>query len=215
MTHLASAEDFTASQTEDQIQRFQAFLDEIHSFGIHAPLMHISSTNAIAYGRRAAWQTAVRPGLSLYGYVSSPKGSPPERLLQPQPALTWKAAVLAVKCVPEGALVGYNGTYRTSRPTRIAVIGAGYADGYPHQLGNRGKVLISGILAPVIGAVSMDLLTVDITDCPEVRPGHAVTLLGRDGTLSMDAQDIATLAGTIPYTILCGIGKRVQRQYID
>lgn len=215
MTHLASAEDFTLSQTEDQIRRFFTVVHELRSLGVHAPLFHLSSTNAIAYGRRAAWQTLVRPGLSLYGYVSPPRGTPPERLLQTQPALTWKASVLAVKHLPGGVLVGYNGRYRTSRPTRMAVVAAGYADGYPHQLGNKGKVLVKGILAPVMGAVSMDLLTVDVTDCPEVAPGDAVILLGRERGVSVDAQEIASLAGTISYAILCGIGKRVHRRYVD
>jgi alanine racemase len=94
------------------------------------------------------------------------------------------------------------------------VLAAGYADGYPHRLVNKGKVIIHGHLAPIVGSVSMDLLTVDVTDCPPVIPGDSAILLGRAEGVSMDAQDIARLAETIPYAILCGIGRRVKRVYV-
>jgi len=90
-----------------------------------------------------------------------------------------------------------------------------YADGYPYQLRNKGKVLVKGAVAPLIGAVSMDLLTVDVTDCPPVEPGETVVLLGHENGICVDAQEPATLAGTIPYAILCSIGKRVHRRYVD
>jgi alanine racemase len=215
MTHLASAEDFTSPQTDEQIRTFFELCDRLRSTAANPSFIHLSSTNAIAYGRREAWHNLVRPGLSLYGYVSPALGTPPECLLPVEPALMWKAAVLAVKDLPEAALVGYNARFRTRRPTRTAVVAAGYADGYPHSLGNTGKVIVNGVLAPIIGAVSMDLITVDITDCPLLVPGDTVTLLGRQNSASMDAQDISTLAGTIPYAILCGINRRVNRQYVD
>jgi alanine racemase len=215
MTHLASAEDFISAQTDNQISAFLSTIDGLSSGEVKPPFIHLSSTNAIAYGRRQAWQNLVRPGLSIYGYVSHAFGDPREQLLQVKPALTWKSAVLAVKDLPEGTLVGYNGTFRTARPTRTAVLATGYADGYPQWLGNKGKVIVNGVLAPIIGAVSMDLITVDISDCPSVAPGGTVTLLGRQNGVSMDAQEIAALAGTIPYAILCNIGRRVSRQYVD
>ena len=215
MTHLASSEDFTSSQTDDQINRFMELCEKLRCITANAPSIHLSSTNAIAYGRREAWHNLVRPGLSLYGYVTPALGEPRARLLQVSPSLAWKAAVLAVKDLPSGALVGYNARFRTCRPTRAVVVAAGYADGYPHNLGNTGKVIVNGVLAPIIGAVSMDLMVVDVTDCTPVMPGDAVILLGRQDNTSMNAQDIATLAGTIPYAILCGVNKRVDRHYID
>jgi alanine racemase len=215
MTHFASAEDFASSQTDDQISTFFEIKDVLCSFGLKPSFIHLSSTNALAYGRRQAWQNLVRPGLSLYGYVSPAVGNPPEYLLPVRPALTWKAAVLAVKDLPEGACVGYNARFRTRRPTRLAVLAAGYADGYPHQLGNTGRVIVDGVLAPIVGAISMDLITVDVTDCPSLVAGDTVTLLGEQNGVSMNAQDIAALAGTIPYAILCSIGKRVHRRYVD
>jgi alanine racemase len=98
---------------------------------------------------------------------------------------------------------------------RIAVLAAGYADGIPHRLGNRGQVIVKGKLAPVVGSVSMDLTTIDITDCPEVHAGEAVTMLGSEGAVSIDAQQMAKWAGTISYAVLCGIHARVKRVYVD
>jgi alanine racemase len=215
MTHLASAENFESAQTDEQTDRFVGLCSQLcQSVSSPPAYLHMAASSAIAYGRRNAWHTLVRPGLSLYGYVSEPVGEPKAHLFKVFPALTWKAAVIAVKDLPSGTLIGYGGRYRTERPTRTAVLAAGYADGYPHRLVNKGKVIIHGHLAPIVGAVSMDLLTVDVTDCPPVIPGDSAILLGRAEGVSMDAQDIARLAETIPYAILCGIGRRVKRVYV-
>ena len=156
------------------------------------------------------------PGHAVYGYVSPvAKGTAPPPLLDVRPALTWKTAVLAVKDLPAGALVGYGGMFRTAQPTRIAVLAAGYADGIPHRLSNKGRVIANGHLAPIIGAVSMDLTTIDVTHCPPLAVGDPVTLLGSEGGVSIDAQQIARIAGTISYSVLCGIHARVKRIYID
>jgi alanine racemase len=113
-----------------------------------------------------------------------------------------------------GARVGYGGTFRTERPTTIAVLAAGYADGIPHRLSNRGKVIAQGRLVPVVGAVSMDLTTIDVTDVDGLQEGDAVTLLGSEGGVSLNAQQIARWAGTISYAVLCGISARVPRVYV-
>jgi Alanine racemase len=124
----------------------------------------------------------VRPGHAIYGYTSPARGaSAPENRLAVKPALTWKAAVLAVKSLPEGALVGYGGIYRAPKPMRIAVLAVGYADGLPHRLSNRGKVIAGGKLVPILGAVSMDVTTIDASSCPELQVGDPVTLLGAEG----------------------------------
>jgi alanine racemase len=96
---------------------------------------------------------------------------------------------------------------------RIAVIAAGYADGIPHRLGNRGQVIVKGKLAPVAGAVSMDLTTIDVTSCPDLKAGESVTLLGTEGNVSINAQQMAKRAGTISYAVLNGIHARVKRIY--
>jgi alanine racemase len=216
MTHFASSANYSTTQTEEQMEAFTAVCGELARAGVQPPILHMSSSTPIAYGRRGAWQRMVRPGHAIYGYVSQiAKGAAPPRLLDVRPALEWKAAVLAVKDLPAGALVGYGGMYRTAQPSRIAVLAAGYADGIPHRLSNKGRVIAKGRWAPIIGAVSMDLTTIDITNCPPMAPGDAVTLLGSEGGISIDAQQIARMAGTISYSVLCGIHARVKRIYVD
>jgi alanine racemase len=214
MSHFASATDFTSSQTEDQIQEFHRIAEALAARGLRPELMHLSSTNAIAYPRRSAWMQLVRPGHALYGYVSPARGHAPHPVFAVQPALSWKARIVTVKDVPAGAKVGYGGSFIAPAPMRIAVLAAGYADGVPHRLSNKGKVIAGGRFAPMIGTVSMDVTTIDITQSPHLKPGDAVTLLGREGDLSLDAQQIAKTAGTISYNVLAGIGNRVKRFYI-
>ena len=220
MTHFASAANYASKQTEEQLQVFRGICSELARASVNPPILHLASSTPIAYGRRDAWQRMVRPGHAIYGYVSpvaqgAAKGTAPQPVLNVRPALAWKTAVLAVKDLPAGALVGYGGIYRTTQPTRIAVLAAGYADGIPHRLSNKGRVIANGHYAPIIGAVSMDLTTIDITHCPSLTPGDAVTLLGSEGGVSIDAQQIARVAGTISYSVLCGIHARVKRIYID
>lgn len=214
MTHFASAADYTTTQTEEQIERFRRVCDSLQAASIRADYFHLSSTIPIAYGRRVAWGSMVRPGHAIYGYISPTRGSAPPKDLCVKPALTWKASVLAVKDIEEGSLVGYGGMFRAPRAMRIAVLAAGYADGIPHRLSNRGRAIACGKFAPIVGAVSMDLTTIDITQAPHLKPGDAVTLLGREGDASIDAQQIARTAGTISYSVLCGISSRVRRIYV-
>jgi alanine racemase len=212
MTHFASAANYSSTQTDDQLRAFQSICSELARAGVNPPILHLSSSTPVAYGRRDAWQRMVRPGHAIYGYVSTiARGTAPPRLLDVKPALSWKASVLAVKDLPAGALVGYGGMHRTTHPSRIAVLAAGYADGIPHK----GRVIANGHWAPILGAVSMDLTTIEITHCPPLMPGDAVTLLGSEGGLSIDAQQMARTAGTISYSVLCGIHARVKRIYVD
>lgn len=216
MTHFASAANYASSQTEEQTRMFTNVCSELAGAGVNPPFLHLASSTPVAYGRRDAWQRMVRPGHAIYGYVSPvAKGTAPPRLLDVRPALTWKTAVLSVKDLPAGALVGYGGIFRATQPTRIAILAAGYADGIPHRLSNKGRVIVNGQLAPILGAVSMDLTTIDVTHCAPVAVGDAVTLLGSEAGLSIDAQQIARIAGTISYSILCGIHARVKRIYVD
>ncbi len=215
MTHFASAGNYTSPQTAQQIERFEEVLAALRRAGLAPRYVHSSATIPVAYGRRDAWGNLVRPGHAIYGYVSPARGAASPSLLAVKPALTWKAAVLAVKEIEPGALIGYGGIHRAERPMRIAVLAAGYADGIPHRLSNRGSVIAKGVMVPIVGAVSMDLTTIDATACLDLRAGDAVTLLGADGGLSIDAQQIAKIAGTISYSVLCGISARVKRVFVD
>src|SRR5437588_894822 len=189
MTHFASAADYLSDHTERQIHTFEGVCAELARDGISPDYVHLSSTIPLAYGRREAWGNMVRPGHGIYGYVSpASKGHAPERVLDVKPALSWKASVLAIKDLPAGALVGYGGMFRAPHAMRIGVLAAGYADGIPHRLSNRGKVIAHGKLASIVGAVSMDLTTIDVTHCPQLQVGDAVTLLGAEGDVAIDAQ---------------------------
>ncbi|HVP48541.1 MAG TPA: alanine racemase [Bryobacteraceae bacterium] len=214
MTHFASAADYTSTQTEEQTDYFSRIIEQLRAAGFTPPHIHMSSTNALAYRRNPSWLTMVRPGHALYGYVSPARGNAPKPLLKVRPVLTWKAKILTVKEIPEGARVGYGGVFRAAGPMRIAVLAAGYADGVSHRLSNKGKVIAAGKLVPILGTVCMDLTTIDISQTPPLAPGDEVTLLGREGDASLDAQQIARMAGTISYAILCGIGARVERLYV-
>ncbi|MBM3783195.1 MAG: alanine racemase [Acidobacteria bacterium] len=213
MTHFASAPNYDRPQTDEQVATFTEVLQHLRAGGVHPAFFHLSSTVPIAYQRREAWGNLVRPGHAIYGYVSPVKGQAPAQSLDVHPALTWKATVLEVKDIPAGAPVGYGAIHTTSKPARIAILAAGYADGYPHRLSNKGRVLIQNTVASVIGAVSMDVTTIDVSHV-EVRPGDPVTLLGANENESIDAQQIARLAGTISYSVLCGISSRVPRFYV-
>jgi alanine racemase len=214
MTHFASAGNYQTSQTEEQSTVFDRLVDGLANAGVHPALVHLSSTIPVAYGRQAAWRNMIRPGHAIYGYVSPARGHAPAKILHVKPALAWRATVLSIKDVPTGALIGYGGMFRATRPTKVAVLAAGYADGIPHRLSNRGNVIVNGKLAPIVGAVSMDLTSIDISESPETRVGDAVTLLGSEGKVSIDAQQIARQAGTISYSVLCGIHARVKRIYV-
>ena len=214
MTHFASAGNYQTSQTDEQSVMFDRLVAGLRSAGVTPALVHLSSTIPVAYGRQPAWRNMVRPGHAIYGYVSPARGHAPAKILHVKPALTWRATILSVKHVPAGALIGYGGMFRAMRDMRVAVLAAGYADGVPHRLSNRGNVIVRGRLAPIVGAVSMDLTSIDVSDVPETQVGDAVTLLGSEGKASIDAQQIARQAGTISYSVLCGIHARVKRLYL-
>ena len=216
MTHLASSANYATPQTEQQMRTFETLCSHLAQAGVHPQFLHLASSTPVAYGRRDAWKRMVRPGHAIYGYISPvAKGTAPPVLLEVRPALTWKAAVLAVKDLPAGALVGYGGMYRAPQAMRIAVLAAGYADGIPHRLSNKGRVIAKGHFAPIIGAVSMDLTTIDVTHSPPVQVGDSVTLLGSEADINIDAQQMARVAGTISYSVLCGIHARVKRIYVE
>ncbi len=214
MSHFASAEDFTTGQTADQVRQFEAVCDAVRGAGVALDMLpemtHLSSSNAIAYGRRETWLSLVRPGLATYGYVSRSVGGPVNTLAV-APVLTWYARLLKVREIAAGTPVGYMARFRAPTATRIGTVAAGYADGIPHRLSTRGSLVSKGRALPILGAVSMDLTTVDLALAPELQVGDAVTVLGP----GMDAQQIAEIAGEIPYSVLCGIGNRVRRVYID
>lgn len=207
MSHLASADEPDGRATEQQLARFRAFLEALQAAGLTVPTAHIANSAAILRYPSSRFDL-VRPGLMLYGYSSGP--TPPADL---RPALTWKTRVVQVKRVDKGQPVSYGGTFVAPRPSTLAVLPVGYADGYSRALSNRGHVLLGGRPAPVVGRVCMDLTVVDVTDHPTVRPEDEAILLGRQGAAAITADDLAAWQNTISYEVLCQIGPRVTRVY--
>lgn len=214
LTHYASAANLRSNQTQDQLQRFLHIASALRANGISLPILHADSTNSLHFPRGSAQFQLVRPGHALYGYVTQNAETAPHGRLHVKPALAWRTRILHLKHLPAGTPVGYGALHRTTRPTTIAVLGIGYADGYPHRLSKVGRVLLHGRSAPILGAISMDLTTIDVTDVPEASLGDVVTLLGESGSQRIDAIDLARMAGTISYAILTNIHGRVKRVYV-
>jgi alanine racemase len=159
-------------------------------------------------------QPMVRAGIGLYGYA--PDGEhPSEGAGQLEPVLQWKTRVVSLREIPPGATVGYDATFTAQRPMKLALLPVGYADGVNRLLSNRGEVLVRGKKAGVVGRVSMDHTTVDVTDVEGVEVGDEVVLIGEQGGEKVTAADVAKLTGTIPYEVLCGIAARVPRTVVD
>lgn len=210
-THFASADGVSAEQTEEALQRFNACVELARQRGLTGLVTH-AGNSAAAVRFPGARLAAVRPGLALYGTMSSSLVSLPAL----EPALRLATKVMAIRDIPQGTAVSYGSRWHASRPSRIATLPVGYADGYPrHVPPDVAEVLIGGRRARVVGVVCMDMMMVDVTELGEIAVGDRVTLIGRDGDDEIAVDDLAAWAGTINYEILCGISKRVPRIYKD
>jgi alanine racemase len=210
-THFASADLPESAVFGDQRTRFEQALLTVSELGGQPRLRHASNSAALLRDSRV-WFDAVRPGLLLYGIVPPPLAS----TIDLTPVMSLTSRVVAVKGLRPDEGVGYGWRYQASEPRTVAVVPAGYADGLDTRLCGRGHVLIRGQRVPIVGAVSMDMLTVDVTDLSVVRPGDEVVLLGRQGDQSwqrIDAREMAAAIGTIPWEIVCRLGTRIERQY--
>lgn len=213
-THLASAETPDAPDLQAQIDCFCQTLEFMHQTGISAQWIHAANSAAIV-SRHDSWNTMVRPGISLYGYYLPFTSRREVKLPKVSPVLSWKSRIVSLRTIAAGRRVGYGGTYTAARSSRIGVLPVGYADGLSRQLSSRGRVLVKGNYAPIVGRISMDLTLVDVTDVPGVQIGEEVILIGACGDRSITASDHAALAATIPYEILCNISKRVPRLFLE
>ena len=205
-THFAAAEEGDQRFTRRQF-------DVLREVAARLPFLkerHCSASASLLLDREMGLD-AVRAGLSMYGYRPAPWCGTDADLRQ---VLSLRSRVARVLEVERGATVGYGRTWAAARPSRVALVMCGYADGYRRGLGNRAHVLVSGRRAPVVGRVAMDMCMVDVTAVPEVRPGDVATLLGRDGEERVDADELAALADTISWEILAGITARVPRLYL-
>lgn len=211
-THFAESDGLDEPSrvfTREQARRFLEAVRAARARGFRPSLLHTCNSGGVIYYPEFAFDL-VRPGLLLYGY--NPAG--PECPIPVAPVMSVRTRVLLVRDLPAGVGVSYGRTWVTPRPSRIATLPVGYADGYPRALSNRGSVLIHGYEAPIRGRVCMDLTMVDVTDIPvPVEEGDEVTLLGAQGERAITAWDLARQSDTIPYEILAGWSDRVPRSY--
>ena len=210
-SHLSVSEAADDPYNARQWRLFSDILTGLEKEGISIPLRHISNSGGML-DFPAFNLDMVRPGIMTYGVYPGPATTTKANLI---PVMTFKTTVLILKDFPAGYSIGYGRTYVTERPSRIATIPVGYGDGYGVVLSNRGEALIRGKRAPIVGRISMDMCTVDVTDIPDCEIGDEVVLLGRQGGEYISAGEIAEKAGTISYEILCALGKRAPRVFVD
>jgi alanine racemase len=224
-SHMASAEVLDARDADEQVRRFEEFREFAREQGMEPECCHLANSASIA-ARPALRYDMVRPGIALYGYMLplSRGGQSQPAVLPLQPVLSWKTRIITLKDVGEGQAVGYNGTFVTTRPSKLGILPVGYADGLCRMLSSpgsperadfarSGRMIVRGQYVPVVGRVAMDITTLDVTDVPGVSLGDEVTILGRQGDCTVDAWEHARLESTIPYEVLCRIGARVRREY--
>ncbi len=217
-THFASAETFTTDQTEQQERVFAEAVERLRAAGVSPGIVHLANSGAIC-ARPSTWADMVRPGAILYGYHQS--FDPPERKkevmakLPLRPSLSLRARIISLRDTPPGQSVGYGARFVTQRPSRIAVIAAGYADGIVRARTNRGCVLLRGRRVPLVGTISMDLAMVDATDVADAAVGDIVTIYGKDGNAAIEVSDVAPELGTVTSDLLCALGRRVPRFYLS
>ena len=211
LSHLALADDPPHPLTAEQIAIFRTLLSQVRVAGFTPADIHIGNSATI-FSRDIPECNIVRPGIALYGAAPSSYFA---GQLDLQPVMSFRSRIALLKSVAAGTGISYGHRYRVTRPSIIAAVPVGYADGYSRQLTNRGEVLVRGQRVPVAGTVCMDWIMVDVTDVPGVSVGDEVTLLGRDHDEAISAEEWAEKVGTISYEIFCNVSKRVPRIYRD
>lgn len=216
-THLASSEDFESSQSQAQELTFRECVDRLTALGVSPGIVHMANSGAIC-ARPSTWFDMVRPGAILYGYYQSfaPPGVQQEvrQRLPLEPCLSLRARIIALRELPAGEAVGYGARFVTEGLSRIAVINAGYADGIVRQRTNHGCAIVHGKRVPLVGTISMDLTTVDVTSVPDASVGDIVTIYGQDGNAQIVVSDVASEINTVTAELLCALGRRVARHYL-
>lgn len=221
-THFATSDAYDSSFMHEQLARFNWVVGELQDRGLHIPIKHTANSGAISQILRKNFDIhmknlfldVVRPGILLYGHPPSGEMAEVCKGFGLKPVMRFMSQVSMVKQLPADVGISYGHIYKTTRPSTIAVLPVGYADGYPRRLSHGGRVLVNGKFAPIAGAICMDQCMVDVTDIPDVKPGDPVIMLDTiDNNIS--AECLADTVGTISYEILCCIGKRVPRVYIS
>lgn len=210
-SHLSSADEASGDFTETQIRRFEEAIETCRSMGLELPLNNLANSAGLTAYRRSHFDM-VRPGIMLYGGLPSPGFYSDISL---RPAMHFKAAVVQVRELPGHTPVSYGRRYYTSGPRKLAILSAGYGDGLPRSMSNRGYVLIHEKNVPIVGTICMNLTVSDITGIEGVKPGDEAVFLGTQGEQTITGDDMATWADTISYEVFCSIGQRNKRSYIS
>jgi len=205
-SHFSNANNSRHPKTNEQVALFKNILNEIS--GDRFPLIHMANSDAIN-NFNATYFNMVRTGINLYG-VFDLHG---RRLYNLKPTLAFKSILIARRALPAGFTIGYGCTHTLFRDSIVGTIPAGYADGIPMSASNSGKVLIRGTECPVIGRISMDYTTIDLTKVPDIKPGEEVVIIGRSGKREITVEDWAKNKQSHPYDIICSLGNRVERIY--
>ncbi len=207
-THFPVA-DSDPEFTAEQVRRFKLLVKRLRSAGVSVPLTHAANSSGIL-GSRDLFLQMVRPGLLAYGLYPS-EGL--RATLPVKPVMRLKARVVHLRDVQAGQSISYGRSWVADRPARVATVSVGYGHGYTYHLSNCGDVLIHGMRAPILGAVTMDLTMVNVTNIPGVALGDEAVLFGRQGKAELPVAELAAKTGSIPYEVICGIGRRVVRVY--
>ena len=207
-SHFATADAEDKGYAEEQHKKYDDFYAEITESGV-AVKNRILANSAAIMEMPGTHYDYVRPGIILYGIYPSKEVD--RRGLDLKPVMTVKAKIIYLKTIEAGASIGYGRTYKAPGARRIATLPVGYADGLPRLCSNKGRVIVNGYYAPIVGNVCMDQCMIDVTDIPDVKLGDTVIVMGEEGKLSVTADDIGDQALTIPYEITCGFGQRLEK----
>lgn len=210
-SHFSTADEADKKYSSIQFKKYNWLYEELRKKDIKINIRSIANSAAIMELQHTHYD-ATRPGIILYGYY--PSNEVDKSLLSIKPTITWKANIMHIKELCEDEYVGYGRKFKTEKRSIIATLPVGYADGYTRMMSGKAKVIVKGKFAPVVGSICMDQCMIDITDIEDVIVGDEVILMGSDESIKFDADNIASILGTINYEIICMISKRVPRVYM-
>lgn len=214
LTHFAEADEPESDYTAAQLRRFARARQVLAEAGVSPRYVHAANSAGLIYHPGARFNLA-RIGIALYGAVPHARPLEVGRIVELQPAMSLVARVADIRELPAGASVSYGRRFVASRPTRLALIPAGYGNGYPRSATGRAEALVRGRRVPIVGTITMNLMAADATDAPEVNVGDEALLFGRLGDDVLPVEEVADAAGTISYEVLCNVGRSTPRVVVD
>ena len=208
-SHFATADETDLTKALTQREKYKAFVEMLESRGIQIPIKHLNNSAGIM--NFDEYFDMCRMGIILYGLYPSEEVD--KSLLDIKPVMSWLTHISHIKTLEAGREVSYGGTFKTTEPRVIATIPVGYADGYPRCLSNKGRVIINGQYAPIVGRVCMDQFMVDVTDVDGAELDSTVTLVGKDGDAELSMEEVSNSAYSFNYELPCRVARRVPRTY--